>query len=99
MQYTRLFISGLQCNQIWQRLLENKTLDQTTALERVRALEMDKHHSKAYIQNKQYENIAAQATTSSIDDCNHSPDVCASTSENCYFCWQARHARAKWPAI
>ncbi len=104
-EYVRdAFITGLQLNQIRQRLLENKTLDLKTMFDQARALDSAMRSSESYSIPQPF-NAAAVAVspeTTSPESSQSDPNLLASTlttsSPKCFFCGNAKHPRAKCPA-
>ena len=66
------FITGLQCNHIYLRLLENKTLDLATMFDQARALESAQKSSESYCFTSHP--VVAAMTSSTPPDSDNSPD-------------------------
>lgn len=97
------FITGLRSSVIRQRLLENKTLDLTSAIDQARALDTAMRHSEMYtMPQEKFTASAAQEPIStriqdSYDDANCA-SIAAKSSVLCYFCGYSRHPRSRCPA-
>ena len=100
------FISGLSSPLIRQRLLENKTLDLTSAFDQARSLEDAQRNSELYSLQIPHGTVAASVDSSDLgktqeDVTYESPNIAASSStvaEKCYFCGFFKHLRTKCPA-
>ncbi|MGL4482017.1 MAG: RNase H-like domain-containing protein, partial [Lactococcus garvieae] len=94
------FISGIDSNQIRQRLLEQKSLDLQSAYETARSLELAQHHAQTYEHSLTTQcasftqpNPSVSVSTTSLTDLN----ISAVTSA-CFFCGYKRHPRSQCPA-
>ena len=94
------FITGLQSNNIRQRLLENKTLDLKAMFDQARSLESAMKSSESYSIPNTLVNAAVPAESSKSQDSQENTLAAAfeTTSSTCYFCGNNRHPRSKCPA-
>ncbi|XP_020901303.1 uncharacterized protein LOC110239892 [Exaiptasia diaphana] len=94
------FISGIQSNQIHQRLLENKTLHLKTMFDQARALDSAMRSSESYFAPQPITTAAAAPEIVSQNQSNQSQNqsTLAATDPLCFFCGNSRHPRSKCPA-
>ncbi|KAK3726270.1 hypothetical protein QZH41_003048 [Actinostola sp. cb2023] len=93
------FITGLQSNQIRQRLLENKTLDLKTMFDQARALESAMRTSESYMAPQPSFNAAVPPTPPDPVQLDHNTLAAAQHEEQtCFFCGNTKHPRSKCPA-
>ena len=95
------FINGLLSNVIRQRLLENKTLDLSSAFDQARSLDVAQQNSNLYSQptipiSASIQEIKSSLQNQSMTD-NHLAAIVKS-KQLCWFCGNIRHPRTKCPA-
>ena len=95
------FINGLLSNVIRQRLLENKTLDFSSAFDQARSLDVAQQNSNLYSQptipiSASIQEIKSSLQNQSMTD-NHLAAIVKS-KQLCWFCGNIRHPRTKCPA-
>ena len=90
------FINGLTSSSIRQRLLENKSLDLSTAYDQARSLEVAQLSSNVY--GGTQSDIVSAACSSEIT--SNAPVAAAQVSkkQSCWFCGKDRHPRTRCPA-
>ena len=100
------FISGIISNNIWKRLLENKTLDLATALCQARTLDLAQKDADYYSHSAAVDGSTAALSSSerqnSKDEASSNTTALATrffgASQSCFFCGGVRHSRSVCPA-
>ena len=101
-QYIRdAFISGLQSNNIRQRLLENKTLDLKTMFDQSRTLDAAQKSMESYNPAMLHEPAVNALSSSSGSQTNKESELYLkkeNDTKKCWNCGNASHAKMKCPA-
>lgn len=99
------FISGLISHPIRQRLLENKTLDLSTAFDQARSLDQAQKNSNYYSVNPStsaalHEQMTEVDSEKKLETFGENVPVSAAgiNRSKCFFCGNNRHPRANCPA-
>ncbi|VDP89261.1 unnamed protein product [Echinostoma caproni] len=80
------FINGLLSNPIRQRLLENKTLDVSTAYDQAKALDLAQQQSQTFAQ------VTPSICAAAASTLDQTPETTLATSRtSCFFCGYDRH--------
>ncbi|CAJ1099219.1 Hypothetical predicted protein [Octopus vulgaris] len=93
-----VFINGLTSNQIRQRLLENKSVDLSTAYDQARSLDVAQHSSCVVLNSEGAKfSPTASIVAKPIDSPKQGGDPC-----QCWLCGYSRHPRthcSAWKAV